>query len=58
MSDTSKNWFDVSRKGLGKIIERRGKIHKPARLHHEHCSAKCEREAVRADRLSAAMEES
>lgn len=24
MSDTSKNWFDVSRKGLAKLIERRG----------------------------------
>ena len=26
MSDTSKNWFDVDRKGLAKLIERRGKI--------------------------------
>ena len=24
MSDTSKNWFDVSRKGLAQLIERRG----------------------------------
>ncbi len=34
-----------------------GKIHKPNRLHHEHCSAKCDRAAAEADRLSAAMEE-
>ncbi len=34
-----------------------GKIHKPSRLTYEHCSAKCAREAARADRLSAAMEE-
>jgi hypothetical protein len=34
-----------------------GKIHKPARLHNEHCSAKCERDAQRADRLSDAMED-
>ena len=26
MSATSKNWFDIDRKGLGKLIERRGKI--------------------------------
>lgn len=26
MSETAKNWFDVDRKGLSKIIERRGKI--------------------------------
>ncbi len=26
MSDTSKNWFDIDRKGLAKLIERRGKI--------------------------------
>jgi hypothetical protein len=34
-----------------------GKVHKPERLHHEHCSTKCERDAAHADRLSAAMEE-
>lgn len=26
MSDTSKNWFDIDRRGLAKLIERRGKI--------------------------------
>ncbi len=26
MSETSKNWFDIDRKGLAKLIERRGKI--------------------------------
>jgi hypothetical protein len=26
VSDTSKNWFDIDRKGLAKLIERRGKI--------------------------------
>ena len=26
MSDTSKNWFEIDRKGLAKLIERRGKI--------------------------------
>ena len=35
-----------------------GKIHKPKRLHHEHCSAKCAQAAQEADRLSAEMEES
>ena len=35
-----------------------GKTHKPARLHYEHCSAKCDRDAARADQISAAMEES
>lgn len=34
-----------------------GKIHKPARLQYEHCSAKCARDAAEADRISAAMEE-
>ncbi len=34
-----------------------GKVHKPARLHYEHCSAKCTREAAEADRLSDEMEE-
>ena len=34
-----------------------GKLHKPKRLAYERCSAKCDREAARADRLSAAMEE-
>lgn len=34
-----------------------GAVHKPKRLEHEHCSARCERVAARADRLSAAMEE-
>ncbi len=34
-----------------------GAVHKPKRLEHEHCSAKCERAAARADRLSTAMEE-
>ena len=34
-----------------------GTIHKPARLHHEHCSAKCDQAAAEADQLSAAMEE-
>jgi len=35
-----------------------GKIHKPDRLHQEHCSVKCARAAAHADQLSAAMEES
>ena len=26
MSDTSKNWFEIDRKGLAKLLERRGKI--------------------------------
>ena len=26
MSDTSKNWFEIDRKGLAKLIERRGKV--------------------------------
>ena len=34
-----------------------GKVHGPRRLDREHCSAKCERAAAHADRLSAAMEE-
>lgn len=34
-----------------------GKVHKPARLQNAHCSAKCEKEATRADKLSDAMEE-
>lgn len=34
-----------------------GTIHKPQRLHHEHCSAACERAAAEADQISAAMEE-
>jgi hypothetical protein len=34
-----------------------GAVHKPKRLEYEHCSAKCERAAARADRLSTAMEE-
>ena len=34
-----------------------GKFHKPERLHYEHCSAKCAREAESADQLSAAMED-
>jgi hypothetical protein len=34
-----------------------GKVHDLDRLHNKHCSAKCERDAARADRLSAAMEE-
>ena len=35
-----------------------GKIHKPKRLHYEHCSAKCVRLATEADKISAALEES
>ena len=34
-----------------------GTIHKPRRLHHEHCSAACDRAAAEADRFSAALEE-
>lgn len=34
-----------------------GKIHKPARLQYERCSAKCDRDAAMADRLSAQLEE-
>jgi hypothetical protein len=34
-----------------------GKPHKLLRLHHEHCSTKCDLAAAGADRLSAAMEE-
>ena len=34
-----------------------GKVHKPARRQHDHCSEKCERSAREADQLSAAMEE-
>jgi len=34
-----------------------GQVHKPTRLHHEHCSAKCDRSAANADRISAKMEE-
>ena len=34
-----------------------GKIHRPARLHYEHCSATCDRAAAQADQFSAAMEE-
>lgn len=34
-----------------------GKVHPPSREHHEHCTTKCAREAARADRISAAMED-
>jgi hypothetical protein len=34
-----------------------GKVHKPARLHNEQCSAKCEKAAARANELSSVMEE-
>jgi hypothetical protein len=34
-----------------------GKIHAPKRLAYEHCSARCARSAVEADRISVAMEE-
>ena len=40
-----------------RCCSRCGKSHKPARLHYEHCSAACSRDAAEADRLSAAMEE-
>lgn len=40
-----------------RCCSRCGQIHKPKRLHFEHCSAKCAREAAEADRLSAAMQE-
>lgn len=33
-----------------------GQIHKPKRLEHEHCSAKCERAAAEADRRSDEMQ--
>jgi len=35
-----------------------GNVHKPARLHHEYCSAKCAREAAHADQISTALEDS
>ena len=34
-----------------------GAVHKAKRLHYEHCSAKCDRLAAEADRISAEMEE-
>jgi hypothetical protein len=40
-----------------RCCSRCGQIHKPKRLHFEHCSAKCAREAAEADRLSDAMQE-
>lgn len=33
-----------------------GKVHSPKRLDYEHCSAKCARDAIRANKLSDAME--
>ena len=35
-----------------------GKIHRPARIDHECCSARCEKAAERANKLSDAMERS
>jgi hypothetical protein len=34
-----------------------GEIHKPRRLDTEHCSAKCDRAAANANKISDAMEE-
>jgi len=34
-----------------------GKVHKPARRHHDHCSVKCEKAALKANQMSAAMED-
>ncbi len=34
-----------------------GKVHSSKRRHHAHCSAKCDAAAVRADRISDAMEQ-